>query len=156
MGFCQIRGPLKSFGWLVPELVEWPADWQARNEKMDYAYPIPWLTSTRPGKSMSLVWEKRSYTYKRFSGDGCMESLVSQALVVFLLHISQFEISSPTHRINAADLVASIVWRACCRAARTTWRHFALKVWEFGSFHNLFSTPHPGRTFSSSGVMKMK
>lgn len=40
-GFCQITGPLKSSGWLVPEMVEWLADWQALNEKMDHAYPPP-------------------------------------------------------------------------------------------------------------------
>lgn len=43
-GFCQIRGPLKSSGWLVPGTDEWLADWQALNERMDQAYPLLWLT----------------------------------------------------------------------------------------------------------------
>lgn len=54
-GFCQITGPLKSSGWLVPGLVEWLVDWQALNERKDHAYPLLWLTSTRPPESMSLV-----------------------------------------------------------------------------------------------------
>lgn len=39
-GFCQITGPLKSSGWLVPGLVEWLADWQALKERTDYTSPL--------------------------------------------------------------------------------------------------------------------
>lgn len=99
MGFCQIRGPLKSSGWLVPELVEWPADWQAQNEKMDQAYPIPWLTSTRPGKSMG---KKKRVSSVRTRPVRCTETSVCLGCKniwrpgsVFAPHISQLEISRP-------------------------------------------------------------